>query len=221
MHVSMWLHVHISIFMSVFVSVSRAELRWATACCSAVTTPALVCIIYPPADWSRERHNHSNQSHARAHTRSHTQSPHTVRKNIGYSGMAVAGADLISEFICFCESPRILVLKEREMRSFWSSTRAVYSHAEGILAAPSLTTSKQTAKRELFFVSKVGDVTKVNFCWQIHKRKVATVFYNPEPFLTRITLQIPNSKKRTCEGWPIDWRYWHFIMCFHSALGSE
>ena len=34
---------------------SRAELRWATACCSAVTTPALVCIIYPPADWSREK----------------------------------------------------------------------------------------------------------------------------------------------------------------------
>lgn len=45
-------------------SVSKAELRWATACCSAVTKPALVCIIYPPADWFSERHNHSNQSHA-------------------------------------------------------------------------------------------------------------------------------------------------------------
>lgn len=41
---------------------------------------------------------------------------------------------------------RILVLKEREMRSFWSSTRAVFSHADGILAAPS---NKQ--QREIFF----------------------------------------------------------------------
>lgn len=75
-HASMLQHVLISIFMSAFVSVSRAELRWATACCSAVTTPALVCIIYPPADWSRERHNHSNQSHAHTHT-------NTMRRNIG------------------------------------------------------------------------------------------------------------------------------------------
>lgn len=52
---SMLLHAHICIFLSVVVSVSRAELRWATACCSAVTMPALVCIIYPPADWSREK----------------------------------------------------------------------------------------------------------------------------------------------------------------------
>lgn len=42
---------------------SRVELRWATACCSAVTMPALACIIYPPADWSRERHKRSNSTH--------------------------------------------------------------------------------------------------------------------------------------------------------------
>lgn len=41
----------------------QCKLRWATACCSAVTMPALACIIYPPADWSSERHKRSNSTH--------------------------------------------------------------------------------------------------------------------------------------------------------------
>lgn len=35
---------------TLYVGAFRVKLRWATACCSAVTMPALACIIYPPAE---------------------------------------------------------------------------------------------------------------------------------------------------------------------------
>lgn len=61
LYLCMCLHVCVCVFWFV-------EPRWATACCSAVTAPALACIIYLPADRSGERHNHSNQRQRR-----HTQ----------------------------------------------------------------------------------------------------------------------------------------------------
>lgn len=63
------------------------------------------------------------------------------KRNNSETGMMVAGLPIISVFRCFGKSPTFLVLKEREM-SFWSFTRTVFSHAEGILAAPSLDPNK-------------------------------------------------------------------------------
>lgn len=98
MHGLEMIHVQIYIFMCVLGSISRAELRWATACCSAVTMPALVCIIYLPADWSRERHNHGNRSHAHSHS---------VWRNVGHVGVVVPGVDWISDFLRCVESDKL------------------------------------------------------------------------------------------------------------------
>ena len=142
-HASMLLHVHISIFMSVFVSVSRAELRWATACCSAVTTPALVCIIYPPADWSRERHNHSNQGHAHIHT------PRGEKHRL-----YCHGGGLISKFICFSESPAFWFSKSEKWGAFEAPQELYFLMQK---KNPSLfvvclrSSLKQTTKRDFFF----------------------------------------------------------------------
>lgn len=150
-----WAH-DISIFMPLFVSVSRAELRWATACCSAVTTPALACIIYPPADWSRGRDNHSNQSHTHTHT--HSEEKHQWDWHVGGHCWLNLSVHMFWRIVC------IWLLKEREMRSFWSFTRAVYSHAKGILAASSPHPNKK--KISLCCLSDVGSVTKVKFYWK-------------------------------------------------------
>lgn len=66
---------------------------------------------------------------------------------------------------------RVLVLEEREMRSFWSSTRAVFSHAGGekksllllfVWGAPANKQQRRDFSSLFFFFSKVGYVTQVS-----------------------------------------------------------
>lgn len=120
-HASEALHVRISIL----VSVSRAEMRWATACCSAVTMPAFVCIIYPPADRSRERHNHSNQSRG-LYTYAHCEEKH--------------GLDLDGGAWCWRSLPihvaNLTFFRNEELLSSGRAPRTVFSHAKHIRLLP-------------------------------------------------------------------------------------
>lgn len=132
------------------VSVSRAELRWATACCSAVTMPALMCIIYPPADWSRERHNHSNQSCAYIHT--HCNENHWLY----WHGRDLCWLNLRSHM--FWRIFRILVLKKARNEELLKLHKSCIFSCRRHPGYP-LTRSKQTENIFSFFFfpfSKVG-----------------------------------------------------------------
>lgn len=113
---------------------------------------------------------------------------------------------------------RISVLKEREIRSFWSLTRAIFSHVEGILAAPSLDPNK--TKKNLFLLFAMSQ--KSNLAGRSANERLRensttqNLLFFHTPTAPDSQLQENDLQRLVCRLEVLT-----FVMCFLSAVGSK